>query len=240
MLARASLTRRTLTSRRVLLRTGVLVAAGVGACAEDPVVPVVCSSVGIPSIVAEVRNQRGVPAAIGAELRAIGNGVELAGSGFGDSLRIYTEDPYGVGGVFSVEVSKPWHRSARLEGLEVPAGACGVAEPYRVELVIELQENAPPVRQVALPPTGYGFGDGNLSMGIPAFVEADEGVSRELRWGSSDSTVVAVSQTGRITSGCLERTDSAWVTAWSVVDTTVRDSIFVTVWPLDPGSGRCR
>ena len=215
MPAEASSTRRGwyLLSRRVLLRAVVLMAAGIGGCSEDPAVPVVCLDVAIPSIVAEVRNQRGVPSAIGAELKAWGNGVELTGFGFGDSLRIYSEDPYGVGGVFSVEVSKPWHTEARLEGVEVPEGVCGVAEPYRVELVINLREDAPPVRQVVLPPTNYGFGDGNISIGVPAFVEADEGVSRELRWASSDSTVVSVSQTGSITSGCLDRPDSTWVTA---------------------------
>lgn len=209
-----------------------------GGCGQDPVT-YICDDIGIPSIVAHVRNQFGVPSAIGADLTVTGESITMAGFGFGDSLRIFTGDPYRVGGRFSVEVNKPWHVGTRLDRVDVPEGKCGVEEPHVVDLVIELRADAPQVRQVVLPPTSFGFGDGNLALGVEAYVEADEGVSHLLNWATSDSAVVSVTRTGTITSRCLEKPDSAWVIAASAVDTTVRDSVFVFVSQRDAYSGRC-
>jgi len=223
----------------MLYSTLLLSAAGLGCGTDEPTTVGFCPDIGIPSMVVDVRNQFGDPSAIGAELVATGGGVVLTGSGFGDSLRILTGDPFGVGGTFTVEVTKPWYEGARVEDVQVPEGPCGVEEPFPVEVVIGLLLDAPSVRQVVLPPTGYGFGDGNISVEVPAFVEAATGVSQELLWRTSDSTVVSVSQSGKITSGCLQRLDSAWVSATSVVNATVGDSVLVTVWPMNPTSGRC-
>jgi len=217
----------------------LLLSVATTGCNDSPSDPVICESIGIPSIVAEVRDERGLPSAIGATLTAIGKEAVLTGHGFGDSLKIFTGDPFRVTGMFQVSVEKPWYLGAQIDEVRVPGGACGVEEPYNVDLVIELRSDAPPVRQVVLPPTNYGFGDGNISMGVQAFVEAAEEVSHELRWSSSDSSVVSVTQTGTITSQCLERPDSVWIVAWSVVDPTVRDSVRVWVSRLDSSSGRC-
>ena len=163
----------------------------------------------------------------------------MKGFGFGDSLRIVSGDPYRVGGRFSVAVEKPWHEGARVERIDVPEGRCGVEEPYEVDVRIELRADAPSVRQVVLPPYGFGLGDGNVTTEVAAHVEAAEGVSHALRWASSDTAVVSVTQLGQITSRCLENPDSAWVTAASVVDPTVRDSVHVSVSRRDASSGRC-
>ena len=210
-------------------------------CGDTPPDPVICEAIGIPSIVAEVRDERGFPSAIGATLTAVGRDAVLTGHGFGDSLRIFTGDPFRVTGKFQVSVEKPWYHGAQIDEVKVPGGPCGVEEPYRVRLVIELRSDAPPIRQVVLPPSDYGFGDGNISASIPAFVESAEDVSQEVRWRSSDSTVVSVTQMGTITSQCLERPDSAWVVPWSVVDPNVRitDSVMVWVSSMDPNSDRC-
>lgn len=216
----------------------VLIAVVLGGCEGSPLT-YYCTDVGIPSVVAHVRNQFGAPSAIGTDLTVTGDGVVMRGFGFGDSLRIFSGDPLRVGGRFSVRIDKPWYTGAHIDRIDVPEGKCGVEEPYVVEMVIQLRADAPSIRQVVLPPYSFGLGGGNVTTGVGAYVEADAGVSHALRWVSSDSTVVSVTQNGQITSRCLQRPDSVWVTAASAVDPTVRDSVRVFVSSRDASSGRC-
>ena len=182
-------------------------------------------------MVASVRDQNGDPAAIGATLRISKPGLVAQGEGFGDPLRVWTDDPMNEGGIYDVEVSRPWYRSAHLLDVEAPADECGIWESKAVEVRIELLEGAPPIRQVVMSPSGYGFGGGNFVTQLLAFVVADPGASTELVWTSTDSTVVRVEQDGTITSACRTVTGDAWVVANSAVEPEIRDSVSVTVFP---------
>ncbi len=199
----------------------------------------ICSLVGIPAVVAEVRDERGRPTAIGATVAAAGPNLAAQGEGWGDSLRIFTRGSENVGGTFTVTVTKPWYTTAVLKDVTNPEGECGIAASKRVSATISLLPGAPPVRQVVAPPFGYGFGDGNISEQLRAYVEADSGVSHEVSWVSRDPSVATVTPDGRITSACRTSTGETYVVASAVAAPAIKDSVAVTVWAADRGSGRC-
>mgnify|MGYP001028587316 CR=1 FL=1 len=198
----------------------------------------ICTTDARPSIVAMIRGQADQPLLIGATV-TIENSAGLAGTaeGFGDSLSVPVFAS-NQGGDFDVRVNKPWFGSVFVQGVAVPANLCGVLQAVDVEVVLVLDLEAPPVRQVVLPPSGIRLGDGNVTTQVASYVEASPGTSRVLEW-SADSAVVSILQDGTITSRCLQAPDSTWVTAWALVDPTQRDSLRVRVAPSPLGSTRC-
>lgn len=198
----------------------------------------ICTTDARPSIVAMIRGQADQPLLIGATV-TIENSAGLAGTaeGFGDSLSVPVFAS-NQGGDFDVRVNKPWFGSVFVQGVAVPANLCGVLQAVDVEVVLVLDLEAPPVRQVVLPPSGIRLGDGNVTTQVASYVEASPGTSRVLEW-SADSAVVSILQDGTITSRCLQAPDSTWVTAWALVDPTQRDSLRVRVAASPLGSTRC-
>lgn len=198
----------------------------------------ICTTDARPSIVAMIRGQADQPLLIGATV-TIENSAGLAGTaeGFGDSLSVPVFAS-NQGGDFDVRVNKPWFGSVFVQGVAVPAKLCGVLQAVDVEVVLVLDLEAPPVRQVVRPPSGIRLGDGNVTTQVASYVEASPGTSRVLEW-SADSAVVSILQDGTITSRCLQAPDSTWVTAWALVDPTQRDSPRVRVAPSPLGSMRC-
>ncbi|MGH7571414.1 MAG: carboxypeptidase-like regulatory domain-containing protein [Gemmatimonadota bacterium] len=98
---------------------------------QDPV----CTLLLRPSIVVEVRDAAGDPAAIGATVTARTSGFETAVEGAGDPLRIWVFAG-NRGGIFEVRVSKPGHVEAVLPQVVVPEGPCGVTEAATVQVTI--------------------------------------------------------------------------------------------------------
>jgi hypothetical protein len=219
-------------------RAAVLVLAMILAgCNSVPFLPITCARPGIPSIVVQIRDDAGKPAAIGTTVLIRNRaGYSATEEGYGDSLRVSVGET--EGGTFDVRVTKPWHAAAILSDVKVPADACGVERPREVSLVLTRLPGAPAVRQVVAAPFGYGFGWGNLSAQLVAYVEADPGVSREVEWVSRDSTVARVTRGGNLTSVCRSTPGSTWVVASAVADRSVSDSISVGV-SADQDPQRC-
>jgi hypothetical protein len=200
----------------------------------------VCLAIAIPSIVVEIRDAAGSPAAIGATVTIRKLGREGSAEGFGDPLRVAVH-ANNEGGVFDVHVQKPWHAERIIRGVIVPAGPCGVLEPVVVRGMISLLPGAPPVHQVVLPPYGYGFGASVCGTRHPitAYVLTAAGVSREALWDSRDEGTVAVERGQASADGansaslipqCRLGAGQAFVVARSTADPSVRDSVKVSVW----------
>lgn len=232
-----------MTTGSTLLLTLALMTGLAAACHEEearPTAPLTyCPDIGIPTMVVSVRDQFGEAAAIGSTVVIESDSARASGQGYGDSLRISTEDPYGVPGTYRVTVSRPWHRTEVVEDVEVPGGACGVEEPYELDVEIERLDDTPAVRQVVLPPTGYGFGDGGLSVRLTAHVLRDPDASGAVAWSTTDPSVVTVDEEGRMTSACRDSPGEAWVIAESIADSQVRDSVAVGVHARPGDSIRC-
>jgi hypothetical protein len=200
-----------------------------------------CPLIAIPALSVEIRDVNGAPAATGAtvSLARANKSPDLVTPkiGYGDSLRIYIGGG-GTTGSLDVYISKPYHAPVVIRGVQVPSGPCGLgAGTIRVAASVNLLPGAPPVRQIVLPPYGYGLG-GNYSSRIIAYVEAAQGVSREVVWTSRDPAVASVSTDGVVTGQCRATAGKTWVVAASALDAQVRDSVSVEVQAQ--GSTPCR
>lgn len=136
-----------------------------------------CAAPGWFPIMVEVRDAGGRPAAIGATATITKEGYEASNIGFGDPLQVYVGE--NEGGIFDLEVTKPYYDGAKVEDIEVLTDECGYGDTVSVEVTLTLQADAPPVRQVVLAPHGVGLG-GGYSVQETAYVEADLGVSKEI------------------------------------------------------------
>ena len=197
----------------------------------------VCLAIGIASIAAEIRDTAGNPAAIGATVTIEKISRRDSAEGFGDPLRILV-NAGNEGGVFEVRVRKPWHADVVIPRVFVPAGRCGVSGPKVVPVTIPLLPEAPAVRQIVLPPFGYGFGPSVCGSRFPitAYVLTAAGVSPAATWISSDESVVRIEQESTSADGrstavlvpqCRPGPAHAFVIARAVADPTVRDSVEV-------------
>lgn len=209
------------------------------ACDRDPATRLVgnginCPGIGIPSIAAEIRNARGEPAAMGSTVRTRNTkGFQGVTKAY-DSLRVFV---FGGGGTLEVQVTKPWHNTVTIQGVQVIAGTCGV-KTARVAVSVNLVQGAPPVRQVVTAPYAYSFSYGNYTDRLYAFVEADSGVSQAVNWSSRDTTVARITPEGFLTTACRKTTREAWMIAASAIDPRLRDSVSVTV-EADQNPSRC-
>jgi hypothetical protein len=202
--------------------------APLAACGARAPLDVACARPGIPSLRVEVRDDAGRAAARGATVAVRSErGYAASATGFVDSLTVAVGET--EGGTFSVMVTKPWHAPAVLEGIRVPADACGVARPGRAAVVLAIRADAPPVRQVVVPPFGFGFGWGGLTARLIAFVEAAPGVSTRVVWVSRDTTVARITPEGVLTSPCRTTPGATWVVAAAAADPARQDSVRVSV-----------
>ncbi len=198
----------------------------------------VCLDVGGPSVLVEVRDVNRRPAAAGATLEIREKSFRNKSGGSGDGLHLGAGD--GRPGIYEGRVTKPWYKPVTIHAIQAPADTvCHYAVPTDIRKVtLELLPNAPPVRQVLI-------GSGSWSLGVPdrpegpihAFVDADPGVSTEVMWSSTDTTVVKVLQTGVIIPQCRRGRGIARVIARSVVNPQAMGSITVDVDPIRDSRG---
>ena len=176
-----------------------------------------CSLVGIPSVIVEVYDYQGQPAALGATATLTDEaGQTSSETGVGDDAAIDISFD-NRGNPFALEVTRPYHQSVTVENLSTPEGFCGITNPAQASVVLTLEPDAPPVRQVVVGgPVGYGA---CIEEHLHASVVAAPGVSREVTWESSDPAVVSVTPGGFLRAGC-GRAGHASLTARSVVDLT--------------------
>ena len=196
------------------------------------VVGKMCTGTGGPSVMVEVRNPSGRPAAIGTT-------IVIQDGAFKDSVdgaHPRGELHVGAGerrpGRYEVRLYKPGYRTVILRDVMAPGDEeCQYAEPSDVRKVtLELLPGTPNVRSVVVLPSSMGFGLPNLELQLRAVVDADSGVSDAVRWTSSDTAVATISASGVLRSRLRTTTGNAVITATSVADPTVRGHASVTVW----------
>lgn len=105
--------------------------------------------------------------------------------------------------------------------IALAAGACGG------DTVVVVVGN-PPIRvihSVAVTPPDTALHVGEIAQ-LVAVVDADSGLSRSLRWRSSDATKAVLDSTGRVTALAL---GAVTITAMSIADTLVKGTAAVLV-----------
>ena len=194
---------------------------------------VTCTGTGGPSVMVEVRDPQGRPAALGTSI-AIQDGSfvdsVLGTMAYGAHVGAGERRP----GTYEVRLYKPGYKPVVLHGVGAPAKnvACAYATPTDVRRVtLELLPKAPAVRSVVVLPTGAGLGGPRYSVLATATVDANDGISRAVIWRSSDESVLRAIRTSDTTAMLCPRSKSGTVTvsATSVADRSVSGSSVVTV-----------
>lgn len=223
-----------LTERSLLL---IILLAG---CWDGDELVGACPAVGKISVIAEVVDSDGRPAAVGATVTISKRGLTASEEGFSHPLLVHVW-AQNAGGIFDIRVTKPWHEEARISEVYVPVGPCGVLEPTTARVTLSELPDAPPVRQVVLPPYDYLFGI--AACGSPnevaGYALTDGDASGEIVWESRDVEVVTVEakETGpggynaaQVTVPCDARLPSStWVIGMAKADPSVRDSFEVVL-----------
>lgn len=202
---------------------------------------VACAGTGGPSVVVEVRDEQGRPAGIGTTI-VIQEGEfrdSVPGTQAWDGLRV------GAGerrpGTYEVRLYKPGYHPAVLRGVRAPPTGdprCSYAEPTDVRRVtLRPLPDAPRVRSVVVLPPSTALGAPGIDVPMTAVVDAAPGVSRAVRWSSSDTTAATVSPDGIVRSRCRRTPGEAVITASSVADPRVRGQGRVSVSAATPMPG---
>jgi hypothetical protein len=196
-----------------------------GAVRVDPGV-YACVGTGGPSVLVEVRDPYGRPAAFGTTI-VIQDGTFIDSvSGInGDSLHV------GAGnrrpGTYEVRLYKPGYERVVLHDVKAPGDTlCRYALPSDIRKVrLELRPGGPKVRSVVILSSNMSFGLPDLTAQLQAMVDADPGVSTAVTWSSSDTTVATITPTGLLRSRCRRTPGETMITAASVVDPRVRGHV---------------
>ena len=215
------------------------VSASFSAIPASASVEVACMGTSGPSVLVEVRDAHGRPAALGATLEI------REGSFRASSEPQYSWDGLHVSaggnrpGTYEGRVTKPWYRPVEIHGIRAPGDSlCHSAGPTDIRKVtLELLPGAPPVRQILVFPPSSSLGIPGWPETMAAYVDADPEVSTAVTWSSSDTTVVKVLPTGVIIPQCRRGRGIAKVFARSVVNPRVKGSGTVEVDPVRDSRG---
>jgi hypothetical protein len=203
---------------------------GIGAC-KGRELETECIGTGGPSVLVEVRGPDGSPTAIGTTV-VIRDGTFVDTGGAWDELRV------GAGerrpGHYQVEVFKPGYERVILRDVMAPGDTvCNYAEPTDIRAItLKPLPGAPPVRSIVVLPNSSAMVGPGDTIRLRAVVDAAPGVSRAVRWSSSDTAAATVSPSGLLTARCLPASKDVVITAVSVADPKVRAEGYA--WIVSP------
>jgi hypothetical protein len=207
---------------------------GCGASAQDATAPgeqVNCADVGFPGIRVEVRRGDGRPIAAGATLIVTDGNFKQTTVETWSALSLEAAD--NRTGTYTVEVSKPFYKTVRIDRVSVPGGPCGAYHTVTVPITLDALPTAPQIRSVSVAQPGVGL-DAGLHNQYTVWVDATPGADTSVTWSLSDPRVATIDQSGFLTAKC-RTTDDILVIATSKQDParrgTGRLGVFGTVCP---------
>ena len=192
-----------------------------------------CTGTGGPSVMVEVRDSKGRPAAIGTTTVIQDGAFKDSVDGARSLSELHVRAGERRPGRYEVRLYKPGYRPVVLRDVMAPGDEhCRYAEPTDVrKITLELLPDAPNVCSVVVLSPGMVFGLPGLEHQLRAVVDANAGVSDAVRWTSSDTTVATISAAGMLRSACRATTGQAVITATSVADPRARGRASVMVLP---------
>ncbi len=211
-------------SARILLFAG-LATMTITSCA-DPI----CDLVLTHSVRVDVRTNSFHPAAAGARLIVTADGVVDTGRAAPDRDAVVLFAGETAAPWAKVRIEKPWYEPFE-DIVRLNLDECSVSQPVELRVRLTLVDNAPPVRSVYV---GHGapiFFTGCHSMQLSAYADVATGLTDSVLWHSTDTTVATVDAGGLLRTLQINGRGHAYVIARSVVDTTVRDSLSISVLP---------
>jgi len=191
---------------------------GRSATAQNPTIPgrlvEVCMGVGFPAIRVEVRRGDGRPIAAGATLVVTDGDFKQTTVETWNALTLEAAD--NRKGTYTVEVSKPFYKTVRIDGVSVPGGPCGAFHTVDVPIALEMLPTAPEIRSVSVAQPGVALGPG-LQNQYTVWVDATPGTDTSVTWSVSDPRVATIDQSGLLTAKC-RTTEDVLVIATSRLD----------------------
>ncbi len=188
-----------------------------------------CAGVGYYALALPVRDARGTPQALGAQVALSDGDYREQASTSTDSLTIYAADERG-GRTYDILVTKQYYRDTLIRGVKTRGGGCvtGNERPpvmTTVPIVLTLAAGAPAARSLRLLPDRMLL-DRSPSKSAGAFtplLDADLGVTRDIRWSISGDTasVLFNPATGALQYRCLAKSGYLTVRATAVADTSL-------------------
>lgn len=176
-----------------------------------------CPDVGGTTLVLEVRDQFGRPAATGAALAMVDR--DYLARNVQEELRftpLHLMTWHNRPGRYLLRVTKPWYAPGSAS-VWMPDTGCGV-ERQRVQITLHLLRGAPAVRGITVfPPLGVPRSPAT-AYPLQYVIETNPGVDSTLTWQSSDSSVAIPRAGGFLTLPCRVTDALVTVTATSVAD----------------------
>jgi hypothetical protein len=199
--------------------------------AATPAPKVACTLQLDPSLVVEIRDQNGNPAARGATVSAVRSGRVVFASPNTNTRPLYGVTYGRAKGSVDVRVTKLWYAPATIKGVQLVTDACGHGT-VNLSATINLLANAPPVRQVVTPYQAINVeGAATFPLADLVHVETASGISQQATWVSRNPAIASITSDGKGRSACLPGGDSVWLVASSAADAKVKDSIRLNVRP---------
>jgi len=217
-----------------------LIAAALCVSACGRVAGLACAGVGYYAVHVTIRDQSGHAQALGATVNLYDGSyheVDRAGTdpGSSDTLNVWGAEERG-GRIYDIQVTKPYYNDVWVRGVPAPGGGCvteASAATVTVPVVLTLAPGAPPIRslyvlprQVLLDRPPY-----RGTVTFTAFIDADPGVSRAVRWliRGDTASVTFDALTGTAVYICRPTSGYLTVTAVSAVNPALADSAALAV-----------
>ena len=223
-------------------------AALVGVSCVFPTANTGCAGVGYFPLYVSVRDEAGVPSALGAIVTLYDGTYVEKDSASRDALQVVAADSRG-GRTYDIQVTKPFYRDVWVPRVQVPGGGCvsagDVPIPITVPVTLKLAPGAPRVRSLhLLPPRALlDRAPYITALTFTQYLDADVGVSHAVLFSIVGDTgsVGFNSVTGALSYRCLEKSGYLTLTARSAADTTVFATAAIAVQghPAVPGDAPC-
>jgi hypothetical protein len=196
-----------------------------------------CSGVGYYALALTIRDTRGAPQALDAQVTLYDGEYREQASTSTDSLSVYAGQDRG-GRTYDILVSKRYYRDTWVRGVATRGGGCvtGQENPpvtRTVPIVLPLAPGAPPARSLRLLPARLLLDRSPYTTAgaFTPYLDADVGVSRAITWKLTGDTgsVRFDPATGALQYRCLARSGYLTVTAVSVADSSLVATASVAV-----------
>lgn len=194
-----------------------------------------CAGVGYYALQVNVQDPAGNPQAIGSAVNLFAGDYHETDSSTVSPLAVEAAEE-GGGRTYDIQVTKQYYQDTWIRGVHTFGPACyeGHGNPtITVPAVLTLVTGAPQLRSIhVVPPQGELDRAIGLNTVVPTvYVDADNGISRAVRWSISGDTAAVWLEpaTGILHYRCTPSSGHVILTALSVVDSTVFGSADIEV-----------
>jgi hypothetical protein len=195
---------------------------------ENSCMPLPGVLIAAPGIIVQVRDAFGRAQALGTTAVVRRSDGSVVQSVVEDTLQIGTA--FNITGTYSITLSRPYYKDATLGGVVVSPNGC-LVNTVIVPMTLQLAPGAPALRSLYI--IGATFLDRpGAQVALLVHFDAEPTVSTAVNWTVSDTTLATVDANGVVTAQCTKIGGTVKVTAASVVDGLINNTVTMGVAPV--------